>query len=144
MLTILDGLTSTTYNPQVGALQDYLPDVSNGEQLTSAHSIFSPKNLHGTDTTRLKEVPKFNTSNITNFYIMFYNCTYLTSIPHIDTSKGTNFRGLFNGCSSLTGIPCLNTSKGIDIYEMFRYCISLTDVPQIVPSKRKYFCSMFA
>lgn len=113
----------------LGIEQEYLPDVSDGEQLTSANRMFRCEKsyLH----PKLKKVPKFNTSNITDFGDMFINCSSLTSITSLDTSKGTVFARMFGGCSSLTSIPFLDTSKGTTFIYMFEACLSLTSIPTL-------------
>ena len=130
---------------ELGAAQDTLPDVSDGEQLTSIASMF----LHPKDTptwkydVKLRKAPKFNTSNITDFSNMFKRCLNLTHIPNLDTSKGTNFSGMFSSCHSLRIVPNLDTSKGINFSNMFSACKLLTIVPNLDTSKGTNFGSMF-
>ncbi len=113
---------------ELGAKQEYLPDVRDGEQLTSAVYMYTDS---GFRHARLKEVPKFNTSNITDFSYMFFLCDSLTSISKLDTSKGTNFKDMFGGCRSLETIPYIDTSKGTNFGFMFEGCIALTTIPPL-------------
>lgn len=117
---------------KLGAEQEYLPDVQDGEQLTSANSMFANyrNGLLG-NNINLKDVPKFNSSNITDFSYMFLNCYFLTSVPKLDTSKGTNFEYMFGGCISLETIPYIDTSKGTNFAYMFTSCIKLTNIPTL-------------
>nr|WP_297165743.1 BspA family leucine-rich repeat surface protein [uncultured Dysgonomonas sp.] len=117
---------------KLGAEQEYLPDVRDGEQLTSANSMFANyrNGLLG-NNINLKDVPKFNSSNITDFSYMFLNCYFLTSVPKLDTSKGTNFEYMFGGCISLETIPYIDTSKGTNFAYMFTSCIKLTNIPTL-------------
>ncbi len=113
---------------ELGTKQEYLPDVRDGEQLTSAAYMYTDS---GFRHAKLKEVPKFNTSNITDFSYMFFLCDSLTSISKLDTSKGTNFKDMFGGCRSLETIPYIDTSKGTMFGYMFEGCIALTTIPPL-------------
>lgn len=119
----------------MGAEQESLPDVSDGEQLTSVEGLFA--------ASKLKNAPKLNTSNVTNFNAMFYNSTSLLTAPQYNTSKGTTFSYMFANCTSLTAVPPLNTAKGTNFSYMFSYCTSLTNVPTINTAKGIYFDYMF-
>lgn len=107
---------------ELGKQQAYLPDVSDGEQLTSASSMFA-------SSPNLKKAPYFNTSNITKFWTMFIDCTSLVTIPKYDTSKGKNFIGMFYNCTSLLAVPDLDTSRGETFFTMFANCKSLMHKP---------------
>ncbi|TWP23322.1 BspA family leucine-rich repeat surface protein [Apibacter muscae] len=120
-----------------GAQMHYLPDVSDGERLTSAKDMFF-------EAFELKKVPKFSTKNITNFNNMFGRCFSLETIPLIDTSKGTDFGYMFAVCNSLTTIPKLDTSKGENFGGMFYMCYFLTSVPDFNTSKGTNFAGMFS
>lgn len=126
----------------LGAQQEYLPDVSDGEQLTTAQFMFVPSSYNV--QTLLKRAPYFNTSNITSFILMFSNCTDLVSVPEYDTSKGANFMTMFMNCRSLVTIPNLDTSNGTTFGSMFLDCSSLTTIPNINTSNGENFDSMFA
>ncbi|TWP28446.1 BspA family leucine-rich repeat surface protein [Apibacter muscae] len=120
----------------LGQQQEYLPDVSDGEQLTSAKQMF-----YG--ATKLKKAPMFNTKNIIKFTYMFAYCTSLTSIPLYNTSKANGFSSMFSNCTSLTSIPKLDTSNGIDFASMFAGATSLASIPNLDTSKGTYFQYMF-
>lgn len=126
-LSWLDDTKTSLRLTELGKQQEYLPDVSDGEQLTSADRMFM--------FSSLKKAPKFNTSNITNFYGMFYQSFSLVSIPEYNTSKGTTFRTMFDFCKSLTEVPYLDTSNGTDFAFMFSCCESLRSVPELNTSK---------
>ena len=119
-----------------GANQEYLPDVNDGEQLTSAFEMFLD--------SKILEAPTFNTSNVTNFSWMFKSCGLLKTIPQYNTSKGENFSYMFNGCLELTDIPYMDTSNGINLIALFGSCHSLKTIPPINTSKATSFESMFA
>jgi surface protein len=53
----------------------------------------------------LKEVPKLDTSKVTDTGYMFNECTSLIKVPDFDTSKVTDMRYMFMGCSVLEYIP---------------------------------------
>lgn len=124
---------------ELGIKQEYLPDVSDGEQLTSAYTMF---HYEATRAAKFKKAPKFNTSNITDFSHMFFHCESLISIPHYNTSKGVNFRNMFYGCYSLVNIPHLDTSNGTNFESMLASCYSLTTIPFIDTSKGVSFEGM--
>lgn len=106
----------------LGRQQEYLPDVADGEQLTSAVNMFA-------SSPKLKKAPYFNTSNITKFWTMFIDCTSLITVPKYDTSKGENFVGMFYNCTSLLSVPQFDTSNGQTFYTMFANCKSLQSKP---------------
>lgn len=117
---------------ELGINQEILPDVSDGEQLTSAREMFTSWDVDTDEflfESLLERAPLFNTSNITDFTNMFSYCINLTSVPLLDTSRGIYFAGMFCTCISLTSVPLFDTSNGINFTGMFRYCTSLTSVP---------------
>lgn len=66
------------------------------------------------DCTELKEVPSFNSSNVTALTSCFSNCKSLKKITEFDTSKATEMREMFSGCTALEEIcelDCKNTSN---------------------------------
>lgn len=78
----------------------------------------------------LQSIPLLNTSNVTSMGSMFHGCTALKELQQIDTSKVVLMNSMFNGCYSLTSVPILNTSsvKGTNAFSsMFNSCISLSD-----------------
>lgn len=133
---------------ELGAKQDTLPNVRDGEQLTSAYKMFNlytlkwnPNGNHGITNrmVNLIKVPTFKTCNITDFEYMFNYCSLLTSISLFDTSNGINFRNMFDECKLLTTVPLFDTSKGINFSCMFYNCRSLTKIPEISTSNGKDF-----
>lgn len=127
----------------LGVVQEYLPDVCDGEQLTSAAYMFYYDTGFSYSYSKLKRVPLFNTSNITDFTSMFYYSEDLEEVPKMDTSKGVNFSGMFAFCDSLTTIPVLDTSNGLNFSGMFVGDRSLTSIPYLNTSKGVDFSSMF-
>lgn len=125
---------------ELGAKQEYLPDVRDGEQLTSAPRMFMYNFNH---ETKLKKIPQFSSSNITDFSYMLQGCKSLTIIPTLNTAKGTNFEGMFAECVSLTYIPTLDTAKGVNFRYMFAACKSLTSIPHLNTAKGTNFYGMF-
>ena len=76
------------------------------------------------------DVSKFDTSNVTDMSQMFYDCSGLTSldVSNFDTSKVTDMSYMFNSCNSLTSLDLSNfdTSMVTDMDSMFRDCSGLT------------------
>ncbi len=81
-----------------------------------------------TDITGLGE--NFDTSKVTSFYQMFYDCRKLTSldVSNFNTSSATNFGRMFSGCYVLQSLDLKNfdTSSAITFLEMFYNCQTLT------------------
>lgn len=123
-----------------GSQMEELPDVIDGEQLTSASSMF---HFTGYLYPQLKKAPKFVTSNIVDFNMMFERCHNLREIPLYDTSKGINFYRMFGKCQNLREVPLLDTSKGVNFSNMFLECGGLTEVPLFDTSKGRDFSGMF-
>ena len=71
----------------------------------------------------------FNTSKVTNMESMFYNCSLLTSLDlnYFDTSSVTNMIGMFHKCISLQNLKVdyFNTSSVNDMNALFYNCKSL-------------------
>ena len=84
-----------------------------------------------------------DTSNVTDMYSMFYNCSSLTTIPLLDTSNVIDMSSMFSGCFSLTTIPQLDTSNVTNMNSMFRGCSKLTTIPQLDTSNVTNMSSMF-
>ena len=78
----------------------------------------------------LLEVYECDTSNITNMYEMFRNCSSLTSlnVSNFNTEKVTNMGWMFSNCSSLTSLDLsnFNTQNVANMTSMFTDCSSLT------------------
>ena len=68
-----------------------------------------------------------DTSQVTDMFCMFFDCSSLTQVPDLDTSQVTNMAYMFYGCSSLTQVPDLDTSQVTNMAYMFYGCSSLTD-----------------
>lgn len=141
----------------LGKQQEYLPDVSDGEQLTSAENMFKQASV--------KRAPMFNTSNITVFSFMFSECFNLSEVPKYDTSKAHNIWGMFSDCRSLSEVPNLDYSnadlvgdlffntaithvsdlsfpKAEDLYRMFQFS-KIVSVRNFSAPNAKYCVSMF-
>ena len=90
-----------------------------------------------------------DTTDLTTFSRMFYDCDKLTSldVSSLDTSKATNMRYMFGDCSSLQTLDVSNfdTSKVTNMYYMFGYCSSLQtlDVSNFDTSKVTDMNAMF-
>lgn len=84
---------------------------------------------------QLETIPSFNTSNVTNMGGMFGECTKLKTIPQIDTSKVTNMANMFSTCTLFNTMPQLDTSNVTDMQSMFYICNNLTEIPQLDTSK---------
>lgn len=109
-----------------GAQMEELPDVIDGEQLTSVKGLFGgyPYNMN---PARIRKAPKFNTSNVSDFSGMFSGSPYLREIPLYDTSNGVDFKRMFY-CSSIQKVAFTDLSKGENFEWMFLGCGELTDV----------------
>ncbi|MCQ2978766.1 MAG: BspA family leucine-rich repeat surface protein, partial [Clostridia bacterium] len=72
----------------------------------------------------------FDTSNVTNMYQMFYNCSSLieADLSNFDTSNVEKMYYMFAGCNSLTNVDVssFDTSNVTDMSAMFQNCSSLT------------------
>lgn len=83
------------------------------------------------DCTALKQIPLFNTSKVTDMSAMFSNCYNLESISVLDTSNVTNMQSTFSKCQKLKTIPLLNTSKVTQMNYFMQNCDSMTSIPLI-------------
>ena len=72
-----------------------------------------------------------DTSNVTNMYAMFEDCSNLTSVPLFDTSNDTNMGNMFTNCSKLTSVPLFDTSNVTNMSSMFYDCDELTSIPAL-------------
>ena len=93
--------------------------------------------------TSIRYIEHLDTSSVTNFYRMFYNCSSLVTIPELNTTNGTDFSYMFNGCTSLTTIPLIDTTNGTSFSYMFNGCTSLVTIPQIDTTNGTNFNYMF-
>ena len=95
------------------------------------------------------DVSEFNTTNATNMYQMFSDCSSLTNLDlsSFNTSNVTNMNSMFSGCSSLINLnlSSFNTSNVKGMGNMFERCKALTslDVSSFNTSKVNYMTSMF-
>jgi surface protein len=96
--------------------------------LTSTGNWFSGC-VNLTTITRLENL---NTSNVTNMYKMFADCSSLKSlnVSGFDTSNVTDMDWMFAGCSSLKSLDLSNfdTSKLWNLAGLFHGCSSLTSL----------------
>ena len=85
----------------------------------------------GSDLTSL-DLSNFNTSNVTNMSVMFYDCNSLTSldVSNFNTSNVTIINHMFCGCSGLTSLDVsnFNTSNVTNMKVMFGGCRGLTSL----------------
>lgn len=82
---------------------------------------------------KLKQIPKFNTSNVTNFSTFARYAVALEEFPEIDTSKAISIWHMISSCNELKKVPLLDFSsvknRSSDDYQYFLYyCGNLTDV----------------
>ena len=78
------------------------------------------------------DLSSFNTSNVTNMSSVFYNSESLINlnIDYFNTSRVTNMYQMFNGCSSLNelNVSSFDTSKVTNMKYMFAGCSGLTNL----------------
>lgn len=77
----------------------------------------------------LTGIGEFNTSNVTSFYRTFYECRSLLSIPVIDTRKVTSMFQTFYKCGKLESIPAFDFSSLTSMEYAFAECTSLKTIP---------------
>ncbi|BDR59739.1 BspA family leucine-rich repeat surface protein [Xylocopilactobacillus apicola] len=90
-----------------------------------------------------------NTSNVTDFRSMFYNCGATTlDLSHLDTSNGTDMSSMFGASKATTlDVTPLNTSKVTKMHSMFRDCKATTidlsnlDTSQVTDMSYMFFGS---
>lgn len=92
----------------------------------------------------LREVPMFDTGKVTNMSQMFYSCSALREVPLFNTSKVTNMQYMFNGCSMLREVPLFNTTNVTNMSYMFNSCKSLETVPLFDTTNVTNMSYMFA
>lgn len=71
-----------------------------------------------------------STTDITDFYNMFHNCSSLTTIPSISLNSATDTSSMFEG-SGLVSYPSLSTFHVTNMNSMFNSCSNLKDAGQI-------------
>jgi len=91
----------------------------------------------------LKNVPNFNTSNVTNMLYMFTGQSNLLSVPDLDTSNVINMAGMFDSCRNLICAPNFNYNKVVSTAGMYRSCSNLINVPSLEMPKVTNISSMF-
>ena len=99
--------------------------------------------------TEIENINLLDTSNVTNMWYMFRECSSLTSldVSKFDTSNVTNMSSMFSECNSLTNLDVsnFNTSKIKNMGYMFSGCSRLTslDVSNFNTSKVTNMSYMF-
>ena len=100
----------------------------NATTITSTAYWFNEMN----GLTAIEGLQYLNTSNVTNMYAMFYNCSSLASldVTSFNTQNVTNMESMFGGCRSLTSLDLssFNTQNVTNMYGMFQDCSSLTSL----------------
>lgn len=74
---------------------------------------------------KLKRIPYFDTSNMTNAGYAFQQCESITEIPLFDFSNVLNTSHTFYNCQKIEEIPALDFSKTTTVYSIFGYCYKL-------------------
>lgn len=95
------------------------------------------------DCSSLKTIPVLNTQNVTNMSNMFDTCLSLETIPMLDTSNVTDVSFLLHYCDKLTTVPAFNTSKATEMRSMFEHCSGLVTIPELDASNANELQSMF-
>ena len=90
-------------------------------------------NMFNSCTVEYLDLGNFNTSTVTNFGCMFFNCNNLKKIDltNLDTRSATNMRCIFYKCINLSEIRFGNrfdTSKVTDMSYMFDSCNNLKEL----------------
>lgn len=93
---------------------------------------------------KLKRIPYFDTSNMTNAGYAFQQCESITEIPLFDFSNMESLYETFRGCISLKSIPLLNTPKVENMNYTFYSCKDLITIPLLDFSNVKYMEYTFA
>lgn len=136
--------TGQTYNLNSGSSEpDWNSDPwNNPSSVTSVVFQSSFANVRPTSTfswfcnfknlTSISGLNYLNTSEVTNMYSMFRDCSKLNSldVSHFDTSNVTMLWAMFDGCSSLKSLDVshFDTSKATDFTLLFAYCSSLENL----------------
>ena len=119
-----------------------IPSKSDGTSLFNTSNVTNMYEMFY-DCTSLTFISNLDTSNVTDMGYTFEDCTSLTTIPLFNTSNVTDMRAMFYDCASLTSIPLLNTSNVIEMGNMFEECASLTSIPLLNTSNVTDMLSMF-
>ena len=103
------------------------PTFADVRPTTTATWFYGMQNLQ-----TITGISNLKTSEVTNMYGMFYNCSKLTSLnlSSFNTAKVTNMSNMFYNCSQLTSlnVSSFNTAKVTNMAGMFRSCSSLTSL----------------
>lgn len=100
---------------------------------TDVYDVYKSGNDFNRLLIRSKNVVEIlggNTSNVTNMYWMFINCTSLSSVHLFDTSNVTSMECMFQYDYSLQSVPLFDTSNVTDMGRICEECYALTSVPQ--------------
>jgi surface protein len=161
---VIKGNTLTLYyddqmDERAGAQPGWLHGVNTDENVV--YAIITPTCRFYKPTTtsymfygygkleRIMGLDYLDTSEVTDMYCMFNECSSLTSLDlsGFDTSKVTEMYCMFDDCYSLTSLDVsgFNTSKVTSMTYMFNHCHSLTslDVSGFDTSKVTYMHHMF-
>jgi Mycoplasma protein of unknown function, DUF285 len=106
-------------------------------------TVSTCSNMFATLNRLVAVTGQLDTSNVTDFSLMFTSCNNLMTIPYLDTSNGTNFDTMFANCSRLTEFPDLDTSNGTTFTETFARCYAALSIPDIDTSNGTNFSGTF-
>ncbi len=115
-----------------------LEDVSNLQGITVSGSAAQCFQY----CTKLKTVPLFDTSGITNMDEMFNGCAKLETIPLFDTSNVISMNSMFANTKSLVSLPLFDTSNVTTMYSMFKNS-KIKEIPQFDVSNVTNMTYMF-
>ena len=108
------------------------PDNGTITKAKAAMPVRDPKTsllIRSNDVIKNIDVSALDTSEVSDMYGMFEDCTYLESldISSLDVSKVTTMESMFRDCTYLKNVtlPSLSTSKLNNMDEMFHNCTSL-------------------
>jgi surface protein len=79
--------------------------------------------------TLLRQVPLYDTSNVTTMESLFSGCKSLESVPLFDTRRVTTMRWMFSSCSALASLPQLDLRALESMEGMFGSCYGLVTLP---------------
>lgn len=87
-------------------------------------------NMYGTfkNCSSLKAIPSLNTKKVTTMKHMCYNCSSMTKFPKMETPLVTNMNSLFGDCVKLEEIESLDLNSVTDIGDAFFRCNKLKKV----------------
>lgn len=92
---------------------------------------------------KLKRIPYFDTSNMTNAGYAFQQCESITEIPLLDFSNVKYMEYTFAYCFSLKSIPLLNTSNVLYMNGTFDNCQKIEEIPALDFSKTTSVLAIF-